>query len=320
MKKNKKIIIIITLIVVVIIGIVGFIFIKNGKSNKIDNRKMEQVNETSSKTTTPITQTIQNTITTTGQIESEQDEKITLHTSYYFSELLVDENVYISEGTNILSYTNGTYLQAPYDCVLVSSNLPAEEAVCTNNNYIEIKSIASLCMELEIDESEINKVSVGNEATIEITSTKENITGYVTKISEVGNYSTSGSTFTAVVSFENTGSLKLGMSATCNLILEEAENVLTIPVEALQTDDDTNYYVTVVGSDGKTEKQNVEIGVKNDAYVEIKSGISSTDKIQLQESSTKDSQNSFKDFNKNGMERPDMSDKKGMQAPNDNKQ
>lgn len=177
-----------------------------------------------------------------------------------------------------------------------------------SSNYVELKSLDSLAMSLQIDESEINKVSIGDEAEIEITSTNEILTGYVTQISEVGTYSTSGSTFSAVVSFANNGNLKIGMSASCTIILEEAENALTIPLEALQTDDEQNNYVTVINDDGTSTKQEVEIGIQNDAYVQIISGLSEENKIKVQETST-DANNSFSNFMPGeGMGRQNMGD------------
>lgn len=237
-------------------------------------------------------QNIENTLSNSGQISSELDEKLTLHASYYFEELLVEENVFIEEGTNIIEYTNGTYLEAPYDCVLISYNLPNEDEQCTTSHYIEIQSISALAMTLSISESDINKVSIGDEVDITITATGEVITGYITKISEVGTYSSSGSTFTANVSFANNGSLKIGMSATCEIIFESAENVLAVPVEAIQKENDTKYVIRI-NNNGEEENVTVETGIENDAYVEIKSGLNEGDIIEMQETDSESNSSSF---------------------------
>lgn len=233
-------------------------------------------------------QTIENTLESSGQISSGLDEKLKLHASYYFEELLVDENVYIKEGENIVEYTNGTYLTAPYDCVIVGSSLPNEDEICTTSHYVEVKSIETLCMNLSISETDINKVEIGDSVNINITATNENIEGYITSVSEVGTYSSSGSYFDTVVSFENNGNLKIGMSATCEITFEKAENVLTVPVEAIQESDEGKY-VIVVKDNGETENVTVETGISNDAYIEIKSGITENTNVQMQESDTSSS-------------------------------
>lgn len=310
MKKKINPIIIVIIVLVIVLAIIIYLYVKPTNSNKISSSNDIQTLENSSNTTEAQAniQTIENTLSSSGEIESALDEKLTLHASYYFEKLLVDENVYIAEGTNIVEYTNGTYLTAPYNCVIVSSNLPDEDEVCTSSHYLEVKSIQSLSMNLSVSESDINKIEIGNVVDITITATNEKLNGYITSISEVGSYSSNGSYFNAVVTFENNGNLKIGMSATCEIIIEKAENAVAVPVEAIQTSD-SEKYVIKVNNDGSTEEVNVETGISNDAYIEIKSGISEGDKVQMTESSSSsnNSRNVFsmdKFQENNGM--PDM--------------
>lgn len=96
---------------------------------------------------------------------------------------------------------------------------------------------------------------------------------------------TNGTYFSAKVTFENNGNLKIGMSASCEIIIEKAENVVAVPLEAVQTSDDGKY-VIVVNDDGNTSEVSVETGISNDAYIQIKSGISEGTTVQMIESST----------------------------------
>ena len=199
-KKNPIISVIIGLIIVLCLML--FLYLKP------ESEESNTETDSSIKTVSATTTTIENRLSNSGQIASELDEKVKLHASYYFESLLVEENLLIKEGENIIEYTNGTYLTAPYDCVLISSNLPNEEEICTTEHYIEIQSIDTLCMSLSISETDINKVEIGDEVDITLSATNEKITGYITKVSEVGTYSSSGSYFTATVTFENNGNLK----------------------------------------------------------------------------------------------------------------
>ena len=291
-KKINPIVVIIIVLVLVLIGILYFGL--RGDLGATSNE--ENILETDATIVTVSRQNIENTLSSSGQISSELEEKLTLHASYYFEELLVDTNVYIEEGTNIVEYTNGTYLEAPYDCVLTSYNLPNEDEQCTTSHYVQLQSISALTMTLSISENDINKVSIGDEVDITITATGEVITGYITKLSEIGTYSSSGSTFTAIVGFANNGNLKIGMSATCEIIFETAENVISIPLEAIQEENGTKYVIKV-NSDGTEENVTVEIGIENDAYVEIKSGLSEGDQIEMIES---ENESSFGGFNFGG--------------------
>lgn len=283
MKKKISPIAIAIVVLVVILAIIIYLYVKP-ESSDTTNINTTQTSDGTSVAVSSI-QTIENTLSSSGEIESSLDEKLSLHASYYFEKLLVDENVYIEEGTNIVEYTNGTYLTAPYDCVIVGTNLPNEDEVCTTSHYVEVKSIDSLSMNLSVSESDINKIEIGDTVDITITATNEKLEGYITSISEVGTYSSSGSYFSAKVTFENNGNLKIGMSASCEIIIERAENVVAVPLEAVQTSDDGKY-VIVVNDDGSTSEVSVETGISNDAYIQIKSGISEDTTVQMIESST----------------------------------
>lgn len=291
-KKINPIFIIIVILIVVLITII-YMYVSPTSTNTTNTEISSDILEAEA-----TIQSIENSLSSSGQISSALDEKIKLHASYYFEELLVEENVYLKEGTNIIEYTNGTYLTAPYDCVLISSDLPNAEEICTTSHYIEIQSIETLCMSLSINETDINKVEIGDVVDITITATQEVLEGRITSISEVGTYSSSGSYFNSVVTFENNGNLKIGMSASCEIIIEKAENVVTVPLEAIQTSDEGKY-VIVIDDSGETSNVNVETGISNDAYIEIKSGITEGTKVQMTESSASNSNNGFGNFGGN---------------------
>lgn len=304
MKEKKNPIVIAIIILIIMLITIIYLYINPIETNiKVNNLASSDTVEAEA-----TIKTIENTLSSSGQISSGLNEKIYLHASYYFEEILVDENIYVKEGTNIIKYTNGTYLTAPYDCVIVSSEIPLEDEICTTSHYIEIKSIETLCMNLSVSEADINKINIGDIVNITMSASNEKIEGYITSISEIGTYSSSGSYFAVVVSFENNGNLKIGMSATCEIVIEKAENVITVPIEAIQTLDNGEY-VVVVNSDGSTMSTKVETGISNDAYIEIKSGISEGTRVQLSEVSN--SSNSFnvnsgrmnmKEFNKGNFE------------------
>lgn len=271
MKKNKKT----TIFLLCMIIILAVVFLSKNSNANTDKivEKTQQIAEVSN-------QTIVTTLTAPGEVKSANIEKISLNTNYYFLTMCAEKEEYVKKGSNLLKYTNGTYITAPYDCVIVSSELPVEDEICTTSHYVEIKSIETLCMNLSVSESDINKIEIGDVVNITITASNEKIEGYITSISEVGTYSSSGSYFTAVVTFENNGNLKIGMSATCEIVIEKAENVVSVPKEAIQTSDDGTY-VIVLNSDGSTTNTKVETGISNDAYIEIKSGITEGTKVQL---------------------------------------
>ncbi|MNT00675.1 macrolide transporter subunit MacA [compost metagenome] len=239
------------------------------------------------------TQDIQNTISSSGEVASSAVEKIYLTSGKYFSQLCVETDDTVKEGENILQYSNGTYLTAPYDCVISTYLLPSTGSICTSSNYVELKNIDTLNMTLSIDESEISKVNVGQEVEIKLNAFEDkSFKGTISKIDSVGTYSTSGTSFSATVEFENDGNVKIGMSGTSSIIIANEKGVVAVPISAIQTNENQKY-VVVVKDDGTTENVNVETGISNSSYVQILSGLKTGQKIQMVQISTKNNNRQF---------------------------
>lgn len=220
--------------------------------------------------------TITNTITSTGEINSDLEEKLELHATYYFKSIKVEENQLVEEGTKLVEYTNGTYLLAPYDCIITEISIPEEGSQCTNQHYIIVKANQRLTMSLKVDETQISDISIGQEVQIEVSVLEDKIyLGYVTSISSTA----SNGNFTVKIEFENDGNIKIGMTGKCSIILEKAEEVIAVPVEAITTIRNENY-VTIVDENQNTVQQKVTTGISNDVYIEIVEGLDEGETIQ----------------------------------------
>lgn len=308
-KGNQKSIIII--VAIIAIAVVAIVYIKNKKTT-----------DSTSTTTTTITevevgtQTIQKTLTGSGEISASSTGTLSLSTSKYFKSLCVEIGDEVANGANIVQYSDGTYLTAEANCIIESCDVPETGSKCTSSNIIKVSYLDTLNMSLSVDESEINSVKVGQEVEITLSadSTKK-YTGKISKINSIGTYATSGTTFTATIEFKNDGNVKIGMSASCTVVLEEATNVIAVPVLAVQTKD-SQKYVIVVKSDGTTENINIETGISNSSYVQVTSGLSGGEKIQMIETTTKSTGSSNKKNSSNGRDSMQMpSGSGGMGGP-----
>lgn len=273
MKKKKKIIF--SLFCIIIILVVIF-FSKNSKAN--NNKiveKTEQVAEVSN-------QTINLTITATGEVQSANIEKISLNTNYSFLTMCVEKEEYVKKGSNILEYTNGKYITAPYDCVIIEYSIPTAKNICTSNNYISIASVEDLYMDINISEDKIEKISVGQEVEIVVNyDESKTYTGTISKINAIGTRTSGGTNFAAIASLKNDGNLKIGMSATCTVTIEKKENLPCLPIEAIEIENNKKY-VNVINENGIENKVEIETGASDANYVEIKSGVSLGDKVKYE--------------------------------------
>ena len=149
-------------------------------------------------------------VQTTSEIISSLTEKIELHSTYYLEESYIETNKEVKEGENILKYTNGKYLTAPYDCVIGEINIPNIEEKCTNEHYVEISSSNLLAVQFKVDETKIDKLYVGQEVEIQIEAYEDKtIAGNITNINNIA----SNGKFECTVEFENDGEIMLGMTA-----------------------------------------------------------------------------------------------------------
>ena len=289
---KKKIIILLSIITILILAI---LLLKPKKEETSTNYKDVKVTK----------QTIINTLSSSGEVTSDTVTKY-LSTNKYFSKIYYEVGEYVKKGSKIVKYTNGTYFKAPCDLVITSYNVPDSKERIRSNNYVEYKKLNDLDMSISIDETDINKLELNDEVTITLNyDESKTYTGKITFINNIGSYSSSGTKYSATVSFTNDGNVKLGMSGNVSIEIEKSEDAITVPIEAIQTRGNEKY-VLVVDDNNETTEAIVTTGISNSAYVEIKSGLNGEETIRM--TSTNDESNIFEKGNRNfdfgDMERP----------------
>lgn len=283
------------IILIICISFCVFFLSKNSKENST------KIVETSTKQAEVTRRTIVTTLTASGEVTSGTVKKLSLNTNYYYWAMCVEENEYISKGSNILKYTNGTYLTAPYNCVITEYSVPSVNNICTEDNYIQISSLDDLYMDLNISEDQLSKVSVGQEVEIVVNYNEDvKYTGVISKINAIGTSGQSGTSFGAIVSLTNDGTLKLGMSASCTVTLEKSEDILALPIEAVQVEGKEKY-VMLSNETGNTEKVKIETGKADANYVEVVSGISEKSKVNYETTTVTNISTSTNESSSNGL-------------------
>ena len=273
MKKIKKILMIAVLLVIV--GAVTFFVGKQIGLNTDTSSTSTTIEEV-----TIGTQTIKKTLTSSGEIKTANTEKLELSTSYYFETMCVEEDDTVKKGDKILKYTNGTYLTAPYDLVISSYSIPETKNKATSSNYIEVQDLDNLIINLSISENEISNVSLKQEVEIVLTAdTSKTYKGKIIKIDSIGTYSSSGTTFSVQVELKNDGNIKIGMSVSCTINIEELTDVLAVPINGVQVNGDRIYVLVL--ENGETKEIDITTGLSNDEYAEVKSGLNGGETIQV---------------------------------------
>lgn len=172
-------------------------------------------------------------------------------------------------------------------------DVPVKEGnqVIEANNFNEGTSIASLAdvkkmiFEGKVDESEVGKIKEGLPLEITVGAIENQ------KFDAVLDYiAPKGEAENGAIQFEIKGSIKsidstfirAGLSANASIILDKAENVMAIREALVQYDRETKQpYVEVEVGDQKFERRDLKLGISDGIFVEVKGGISKSDKIKV---------------------------------------
>ncbi len=184
-----------------------------------------------------------------------------------------------------------TQVRATVSGMVLDVPVEVGNQVIEANNFNEGTSIASLAdvtkmiFEGKVDESEVGKIKEGLPLEITVGAIEDK------KFDATLDYiAPKGVAENGAIQFEIKGSLKkmdstfirAGLSANASIILDKAENVLAIKEALVQYDEKTKApFVEVEVGDQKFERKDIELGISDGIFVEVKSGITKDDKIKV---------------------------------------
>jgi HlyD family secretion protein len=85
--------------------------------------------------------------------------------------------------------------------------------------------------------------------------------------------------FTATIDLAKDSSIRIGMSAEVRLINEEVTGAVTLPMTAIQFDDNNNPFVLIKDDKGAAIRTEITTGINDGTTVEVKSGVSSGETV-----------------------------------------
>lgn len=163
----------------------------------------------------------------------------------------------------------------------------------TDVTAFTLASDDSMVLSVSVDELDINSVSKEQEAEVTLDAIEDaSFTGTVTKVSNSASSSGSGvAKYTVEITIPKDEQMKDGMNASATIVIENKEDVVTIPVNALQEKGDKVFVYTEKSEDGTLGgEQEVTTGLSDGSNVEITEGLSEGDTVYYQKvGSTSDS-------------------------------
>jgi HlyD family secretion protein len=184
--------------------------------------------------------------------------------------------------TLIRSTVNGMVLDVP---------VKVGNQVIESNNFNEGTTIASVAdigkmiFVGKVDESEVGKIKV--DMPIEITVgaiENKKFTAVLTDIAPKGKTENGAIQFEIKATLTNRDNtfIRAGLSANASVILEKADKVQALKESLVQFDKKTSKpYVEIQTSPQKFQRKDITLGVSDGIYVEVKSGLKTSDKIKV---------------------------------------
>ena len=188
-----------------------------------------------------------------------------------------------------------------------------------------IASNEEVTVSINVDELDILSVAEGQRAAVTLDALDgETFEGTITYVAGTASSGSSSAKYPVKITLNKAEDMKLGMSASVTISIDEAEDAVLIPINALQEKGGSTFVYTGQDSDGNlTDKVEVETGLSDGSQVEIISGLKEGDTVYYLKAESTDSSQGFDMAEGQERAMPDgegfgggMPD--GMQAPDGN--
>jgi RND family efflux transporter MFP subunit len=142
---------------------------------------------------------------------------------------------------------------------------------------VQLSQNSRLRLVIPVPESAVSRIHIGAPVNLHVQSSHKTFTGTVARFADRVNTETR--TMHVEVDVPNANlELVPGMYADASIVLDEARNVLVVPVESLDRTE-TSLRVLLVNHDGRVEPRTVTVGLETADRVEVASGLAAGDLV-----------------------------------------
>jgi len=182
-------------------------------------------------------------------------------------------------------------IESPIAGIVLARNVDeGSSVIATSSAYggtslITLADVSVMHFEGDVDESDVGKIRLGMPAKIFVDAFPDTtFAGTLTKIAPLGIKTEGVVNFSVEAKVQGaTGLLKTGMSADVQLVLDERQDVLTLPEGAVIYEGDSTFVEKVdAAADGGKRRAVVKTGLSDGIKTEILEGLAEGDKTVMQ--------------------------------------
>ena len=196
---------------------------------------------------------------------------------------------------NLQEAMNNYTVTSPISGTIIEKNAKAGDALTAGADLCTIYDLSYLVMVINVDELQVSDVSVGQSVQVTADAVPDKTyTGTVTRVSMKGSSNGGTTTYPVTVRIDETEGLRPGMNANAEIVTAEAKNALAVPNAAIVR----GGYVLVTKDSPSAANADpdmtapegyvyvpVKIGVSDDDYTQIISGVTGNDTVAYDPSS-----------------------------------
>jgi len=188
-----------------------------------------------------------------------------------------------------------TVIKAPFDGIVIhyetfregEKRKPREgDSVFMNQPILYLPDISKMIVKTKVREIDLFKLSLGQKGIVQVDAYPDTV--FRGDLTFIGALATSESAepgqekyFQVVFTLQNEDKrLRPGMTCRVSIIAQSLKQVLTVPTQAVFSDA-TGDFCYVHNSWGVDEKRQIKIGVQNEDFVQIASGLQTGEKVSL---------------------------------------
>lgn len=184
-----------------------------------------------------------------------------------------------------------TTMLAPFAATVISVGAEVGDLVSSGTIIVGLADLTELRVLASVDETDISQVEVGLPVRVTFDSFPgREFQGQVLEVPLEGRVSQSVVTYQVPISLEGTEDteLKSGMTANLEIIVGQRENVLLVPVLAVQQGDVGQVVLVQDSPDAAAVEVPVEVGVSDGIYAEVLRGLNEGDQVVVQYEATQE--------------------------------
>jgi len=292
--KNKKTKVFVIILALALLSVAGYIYRKNKSAAVVPTKEIS-----------PFYGEIHNYVSSTGTVLPQNRLEVKPSINGRVEQILVEEGDSVrkgqtlawmsstdraalldaarAQGPDAVKYWQDVYkptpLIAPVDGEVIVKSVQPGQTVSVADDVVVLSD--RLIVKGQFDETDIGKIKLGQEVKISLDAYPDikakgkvdHISYESTLVSNVNIYEVD------ILPVKVPPVFRSGMSANVNVLIENKDNVLLIPLAAVKSDKEGTYVMLDKGQKDKPVRQKIEEGITNDVNVEVVSGLTPEDKV-----------------------------------------